>query len=196
MNYKEKVFSLFDCEEIFKVLNDNIILEIGSGNGIFLEYLARNYSNNIVFGIELDIKRARKCLKRIKRNNFTNAYVVSGEVEEVLPLFFRNSIVEKTFLNFPEPWPKVYNWRNRVFEIEVMSYVDRVSKVNAEFYLATDIGMVFDTVDLLLTKVFGNWVFSKELTEEYRRFFVPTLYYEKWLNEGRSFWWGVWKKLY
>ncbi|MGC8767033.1 MAG: hypothetical protein ACP5PT_06650 [Brevinematia bacterium] len=196
MNYKDRVFSLLDYEKVYSIINDKIILEVGSGNGVFLEYLSLKYPENIIFGIELDIKRAKKCLKRIIRNNLNNAYIVSGEVEEVLPLFFKDKVVEKTFLNFPEPWPKIHNWRNRVFEIEVMSYIDRVSKVGAEFYLSTDVSMVFDTVNMIFTQVLGNWEFGEDLTKEYIKNFVPTLYYEKWLSEGRKFWWGVWKKVY
>ncbi|MGB9638960.1 MAG: hypothetical protein ACPL1F_06695 [bacterium] len=72
MNYKDRVFSLLDYEKVYSIINDKIILEVGSGNGVFLEYLSLKYPENIIFGIELDIKRAKKCLKRIIRNNFSN----------------------------------------------------------------------------------------------------------------------------
>lgn len=194
--YKDKIFSLENGDKLFRVLGyDKIILEVGSGNGIFLEYLGKTFADSVVIGVELDIKRAKKCKKKIQRNNLVNTLILSGDITEILPLFFRNSCVDRVYMNFPEPWPKESNWRNRLFEIGFLSMVDRITKVGGKFYLATDVEYIFNTVDEIFTKVFGNWEYRSDLSIEYSESFIPTLYFEKWREEGRNFWWGVWEKV-
>lgn len=193
--FKENLFSLEEKENLVKILETpSIILEVGSGNGIFLEYLGKLFRDSTVIGVELDIKRAKKCKRRIQRNNLNNTFILSGDITEIVPLFFENNSVDKIYMNFPEPWPKEGNWRNRLFEIGFMSMVDRITKVNGLFHLATDVENIFFTTYKILCEVLGNWEYDEMLSENYKRFFIPTLYYEKWVLEGRNFWWGVWRK--
>ncbi|MEN2998796.1 MAG: methyltransferase domain-containing protein [Brevinematia bacterium] len=193
--YEEKIFSLEEKPKIYEILKTtNIILEIGSGNGAFLEHLGKTFRDKTVIGVELDIKRAKKCKRRIERNNLENTLILSGNAMEIIPLFFRDNSVEKTYMNFPEPWPKSSNWRNRLFEIGFLSMLDRITKPKGHFHLATDVENAFLTTNEILTEILGNWAYNANLSEEYKNSFIPTLYYEKWLSEGRTFWWGVWEK--
>ncbi|MCX8028942.1 MAG: methyltransferase domain-containing protein [Brevinematales bacterium] len=196
-NYTNKIFSLYTIEELNKFLeNDKIILEIGSGNGIFLEYLGKKFVDYSVIGIELDIKRAKKCKNRIQRNSLKNTIILSGDATNILPLFFNNNTVNETYMNFPEPWPRDRNWRNRLYEIGFLSMIDRITKVGGKFHLSTDVEYIYNMTNEIFTKILGNWVFDEVLSLEYKSTFIPTLYYEKWTLEGRNFWWGVWKKQY
>lgn len=195
--YKKSLFSLEDEKKVYEILsNSNIILEIGSGNGVFLEHLGKMFKDNIVVGIELDIKRARKCKKKIERNSLRNTFILSGDAYEILALFFEDGSVERVYLNFPEPWPRESDWRNRLFEIGFLSMIDRVTKKNGLFYMVTDVEKAFLTACEILEKVLGSWRYREDLVDKYKSFFVPTFYYEKWLLENRKFLWGVWEKKY
>ncbi|MFN4245960.1 MAG: methyltransferase domain-containing protein [Brevinematia bacterium] len=195
VRYKGNLFKLCSWDDIYRILeSDNIVLEIGSGNGVFLEYLGRKFVNSTVVGIEIDVKRAKKCKKKIEKGNLSNTFIICGDAFEILPMFFRDCSVYRVYMNFPEPWPRESCWRNRVFEIGFMSLIDRVVKTTGLFFLVTDVKNVFLTVNDLLTSVLGNWVFREDFSEDYRRNFVPTLYFDKWLSENREFWWGVWEK--
>lgn len=195
--YSDSILTLVSPEELLEVLkNRDIILEIGSGNGIFLEHLAKSHPDKIVLGIELDVKRAKQSKRRIDRNGFSNVYVVSSDAMNIIPLFFPNHCVEKAFMNFPEPWGKEYQWRNRLYELGFMSMIDRITKAGGLFHLATDVEYIYSTVNNILCHVLGNWYLDEKKTLEFKDNFIPTLYYEKWKSEGRNFWWGVWMKRY
>ncbi len=191
---RKDVYTSFQDIEISDLFSREVVLELGSGNGIFLVHLGKTFKDKNVIGIELDIKRARKCYRKISREGLENTFVFSGNAKEIIPLFFPSSVVCKTFMLFPDPWPKSSTWRNRLFEISSAIMVDRISKVGATFNLITDVEYIFTEVNELFTKVLGNWDFSYDELLEFRKLFVPTLYYEKWLAEGRSFYWGVWIK--
>jgi tRNA (guanine-N7-)-methyltransferase len=192
--YTSDVYTSFQNFELDNLFSREVILELGSGNGVFLVHLGRTFKDKNVIGIELDIKRAKKCYKRISKEGLENTFVFSGDAKEIIPLFFPSSVVSKTFILFPDPWPKSSTWRNRLFEISSSIMVDRISKVGATFNFVTDVEYIFSEVNELFTKVLGNWDFSDEGLFEFRKLFVPTLYYEKWLGEGRNFYWGVWIK--
>lgn len=195
--YSDSIFTLASPDGLVEtVKKGDIILEIGIGNGSFLEWIARKYSDRTVIGIELDIKRAKKAKRRIDKSKLSNAIVISGDATKIIPLFFPNECVDMTFMNFPEPWDKEYQWRNRLYELGFLSMIDRISKVGGLFHLATDVEYIYDTTNNIFCYVLGNWVLDEKRSVEYRDNFVPTKYYEKWKSEGRSFYWGVWVKRY
>ncbi len=195
--FKSNIFSLYDGNFFEELRSYNgIFLEVGAGNGYFLEYLSRNFPEKLIVGIELDIKRAKKAKKRVDRSGYENVIVLSGNAKEILPLFFPNESVDRIYMNFPDPWPRLSSWRNRIFEVSSGLMYTRITKPGGQFFLATDVEYIYNDINETFCNVIGYWVLEDEnIIYNFRDTFPGTHFYQKWLGEGRRFFWGVWRKV-
>ncbi|MBN1834880.1 MAG: methyltransferase domain-containing protein [Spirochaetales bacterium] len=102
-------------------------IEIGCGNGHFLEEYCALHPSTLYIGIELKPSRCEKACRKIQRRALGNAYVVAGRAEEVLPLMPAGS-VDRVHLYFPDPWPKSRHRRRRFLR---MPNLDRLAGILA-----------------------------------------------------------------
>ncbi|HPD97131.1 MAG TPA: tRNA (guanosine(46)-N7)-methyltransferase TrmB [Synergistales bacterium] len=89
-------------------------LEIGFGNGEFLEYLASSSPRGVVFGIEVSLQCTARAVKRIQRSCLKNTRIVLGDARFVLGECFPPEWLHAVYMNFPCPWPKKRHAKRRV----------------------------------------------------------------------------------
>ena len=87
-------------------------LEIGCGNGHFLEEYCSRDPSILYLGVELKADRCRKACSKIERRGLINAYVVESRAEELLEILPQAS-VDRIHVYFPDPWPKARHRRRR-----------------------------------------------------------------------------------
>jgi tRNA (guanine-N7-)-methyltransferase len=113
-------------------------LEVGFGGGEHLVAMAARYPDIGFIGCEPFVNGIAMLLGKVRQFDLQNLAIHPGDVRdlfEVLPV----GIIQKTFLNYPDPWPKARHHRRRFVTPEYLNALARVMAGGAELRVATDI---------------------------------------------------------
>ena len=116
-----------------------VFVEIGFGNGEFLEYLAKTYPDVLIVGIEVSQWCAAKGARRALSAGLDNVRIMHGDARFLLRNCFAPESAERVYMNFPCPWPKTRHASRRV---TVPGFADLMAYLIAPggyFELATDV---------------------------------------------------------
>lgn len=116
-----------------------IFVEIGFGNGEFLEYLAKTNPDTLVVGIEVSQWCAMKGARRVMDKRIKNVRIMHGDARFLLRHCFAPESVSRLFMNFPCPWPKTRHASRRVTVPSFAELVDYLLAPKGTFELATDV---------------------------------------------------------
>ena len=157
-------------------------LEVGFGGGEHLVHMAARYPDIGLIGAEPFVNGIAMLLGKVRQMEITNLLLHPGDVRdlfEVLP----SGTVQKCFLNYPDPWPKMRHHRRRFVTQGYLTALARVMAPGAEFRVATDIADYVRQTLLEVPKAgfdlirqgaapWGDW--------------LSTRYEQKALREGRA----------
>ena len=113
-------------------------LEIGFGGGEHLVHMAARYPDIGLIGCEPFVNGIAMLLGKMRQADLTNLAIHPGDVRdlfEVLP----PAILQKCFLNYPDPWPKSRHHRRRFVTQGYLTALAHIMAPGAEFRVATDI---------------------------------------------------------
>lgn len=134
-----------------------LILEIGTGNGIFLSEEAARHPENNYIGIERSKEFFLKCKRRIVEGKLTNVRVLMVDVMDVLPIFPEKGLA-KIFCLFSDPWPKRRHAARRVFNPNFFPVIERLLTPGGELIYKSDVGWYYNlTVNQLRRR--AGWEF-------------------------------------
>lgn len=115
-----------------------IWLEVGFGGGEHLVHMAARYPEVGIVGCEPFVNGIAMLLGKIRAEGVTNLALHPGDVRDLFDVL-PDGIVQKCFLNYPDPWPKARHHRRRFVTQGYLTSLARVMAPNAEFRVATDI---------------------------------------------------------
>lgn len=117
--------------------NAKSIVDLGCGNGHFLEEYLRMRPELSGVGIERRYKRVFKTAEKIERIESSSARVFQMNIKD----FFDNSpscFWDEVWLQFPDPWPKTRHEKNRVVNLNHFQEIFRVLKNGGRFCFRSD----------------------------------------------------------
>lgn len=156
-------------------------LEIGFGGGEHLVHMAARYPDVGIVGCEPFVNGVAMLLGKIRAAGVENLRVHPEDVRELFDIL-PDACIAKTFLNYPDPWPKARHHRRRFVTQNHLLPLARVMIPGAEFRIATDID---DYVRQTLEEVppAGFKLISQSATpwEDW----ISTRYEQKAIREGR-----------
>ncbi len=119
--------------------NQNPIhVEYCSGNGGWIiDQAIKNPEINWV-AVEIKFYRVSKIWAKIKNLNLPNLVVVCGEGLNATRKYFPSNTIAKSFINFPDPWPKKKHAKNRLVQLDFTGEVARILNEDGTFTLVTD----------------------------------------------------------
>lgn len=121
-------------KELFK--NDNpIYIEIGMGKGQFIRAMAKKYPNINFIGIEKFDNIIAKALKRTDEK-LNNLYITRFDAKDIEEVF--NKEIERIYLNFSDPWPKVRHHKRRLTSENLLKKYHSCFKGERKINLRTD----------------------------------------------------------
>ncbi len=172
------------------------ILEIGPGRGDFLLSAALQCPDKKIVAVELGEKRYFKLIPRIERRGLTNILLIHGNARIVLPRYFRPDSFEKIYVLFPDPWPKKRHIPNRLMSVEFIELLVDLLRPDGELYTATDFWpyaemIVDDAGQVSRLRNLGSPYFT---TLAHFPYYNPSLYEQKWQDEGRAIYYMRFKK--
>jgi tRNA (guanine-N7-)-methyltransferase len=189
-NYSDYVISLFDerRSEAFQRFEkkSKIIVDIGCGAGNFLRDYALLKPEYNFIGFETRFKRLVTGAKKFKKKDLTNVLLVQDKAEEI-EKWLRPKSVQEINVNFPDPWPKRKQKKNRLLNNDYLNVISTLLCNNGEFVFKTDNWDYFKSIKDLI----GNKKRFKiiEYTEDlYQSSFneknIPTEFEALFKNKG------------
>ena len=168
-----------------------IFVEIGFGNGEFLEYLARTYPDVLIVGIDVAQLCASKGARLAMAENLSNIRVMHGDARFLLRHCFAPESAERVYMNFPCPWPKARHAQRRVTVPLFADLLNYLLVPGGTFELATDVDWYAQEAAETIT---ANGAFDAEpIVTNPERPYV-TKYERKWKAMGKDTWLLVLKK--
>lgn len=157
-------------------------LEIGFGGGEHMVHMAARYPAIGIIGCEPFINGVAMLLGKIREAGVGNVSVHPGDARDLMDVLPDRS-VDRSFLMYPDPWPKSRHHRRRFVTPEHLQPLARVMRPGAEFRVATDIP---DYVRQTLQEVpLAGFELIRETPKPWDDW-ISTRYEKKALREGRQ----------
>ena len=124
----------------FRKLFDNnfpIHIEIGMGKGKFIYELAKNNPNINYVGIERFDSAIVKALDKVLENPLKNLLLLRMDANYIEYIFEKQSI-ERIYLNFSDPWPKVRHEKRRLTYHKFLEVYQKLMTSKSELHFKTD----------------------------------------------------------
>ena len=128
--------SMIDFRGLFNN-NSPIHIEIGMGKGKFIYNLAKNNPKINYVGIERFDSAIVKALDKVLENPLKNLMLLRMDANYLSYLFEEKSI-DRIYLNFSDPWPKVRHEKRRLTYKNFLKVYQKLVTKNAELHFKTD----------------------------------------------------------
>lgn len=158
-------------------------VEIGFGNGEFLEHAARIRPEVLFFGIEVSLQCVMKAVKRIQRSSCPNVRVLLGDARFILSECFPPEWLHAVYMNFPCPWPKARHAKRRVTYSGFDEVLAGSLAKGGVFELVTDDGIYADEVSRVIQAHPALGLEERSLDPKRD---INTKYERKWREQGKN----------
>lgn len=115
-----------------------LALEIGFGNGEFLEREAQLHPWRNHVGLELSWTSATHLFRRLDRGGLPDVRVLLIDAEVALGRLFAPGSLSEVFINHPCPWPKGRHAERRLLRPEVLALLASRMAPGAKLLIVTD----------------------------------------------------------
>ncbi|MDD5888805.1 MAG: tRNA (guanosine(46)-N7)-methyltransferase TrmB [bacterium] len=163
--------------------NDNpIYIEIGMGKGKFIIDNALKYPNINFIGIEKFDSVVARCLPKIPEG-ISNLAIIRMDANNIDKVFFKE--VERIYLNFSDPWPKVRHASRRLSSKVFLDKYDNVFVSDCEIWMRTDNRDLY--IYSLMSFSENGYVLSDisfDLHNDVKEELITTEYEDKFSNKG------------
>ena len=122
----------------FKNEND-VVIDIGFGNGNLLYEIAKKNSDINFVGIEVYKHGVGKLLKKIIKTNIKNINIINDDAYEILDKNIKDNSVKGISIFFPDPWPKKKHKKRRLVNSSFLELMISKVKEGGFIKVVTDI---------------------------------------------------------
>ena len=127
-----------NLEKFFDNHRNDLIMEIGFGNGSTLIESAKNNPKKNFIGVEVYDSGFGQCLKDIEKQKINNIKLIYDDAVEVL----KNNIKKKTLaqvnIYFPDPWPKKRHHKRRLINNNFLILLSKTMQDKGIINISTD----------------------------------------------------------
>ncbi len=171
-------------EELFADPARPFEVDLGCGDGLFLERIAALHPERNFLGVERLIGRVNKTARRIARRGLLNASVLRLESGYTIGCLLPARSVSRLHLICPDPWPKKAHRRNRIInDEEFLPGLQRVLVPGGEFFLKSDDETFFENALEVMT---ATPAFQKLEWTEDTSSYPHSAFESQWLALGKT----------
>ena len=127
----------FDPRALFDSDVQQVWLEIGAGNGEHAAWQAAQNPSVGYMAVEPFVNGVASLLAMVEERGLTNVRVLMGDVRPLLEVLAADSI-DRSFVLFPDPWPKRRHWRRRIISPGVIDHLAHAMKPGTDLRVGTD----------------------------------------------------------
>lgn len=117
---------------------DNVVFEIGFGNGESLVEMAKISPKTLFIGAEVHKPGVGRALMLAKENQLTNLKVIEHDAVEFIENMLPDESLDRVQIFFPDPWHKKRHHKRRLIQPEFCQKLSRVLKPSGILHVATD----------------------------------------------------------
>lgn len=128
---------MLDTAALFPNTVKDIWLEVGFGAGEHLATQAERNPSVGIIGGEVYINGVASLIRYVDEKKLNNVRVFNDDVRLLLPALPDNCL-SRTFVLFPDPWPKARHAKRRFIGPENLNSLARVMREGAELRIASD----------------------------------------------------------
>ena len=103
-----------DFSGAFTTSNEKLIADVGFGSGESLLYMAENYEDANLVGIDLYAPGIGATLNQIEKRGLTNLKIIESDVRNFLKDYVENETFDVMVFLYPDPWPKRKHHKRRL----------------------------------------------------------------------------------
>ncbi|SPF55431.1 tRNA (guanine-N(7)-)-methyltransferase [Candidatus Desulfosporosinus infrequens] len=118
-------------------------VELGTGKGKFISEMAERHPEINFVGIESQQDVLFYVAKKVREKNLTNVRLLVFDVNHLLEIFNPQEI-DRLYINFCDPWPKVRHAKRRLTHAEFLEKYRIVLAAGGEIFFKTDNRILFD----------------------------------------------------
>ena len=126
-----------DLKSVFGPEISEVWLEIGAGNGDHAVWQAERNPHIGVLAVEPYMNGVANLTVAARKRGLANIRVLADDARLLLARLPPGSI-SRTFILFPDPWPKRRHWRRRIICEDVLDRVAEAMPRGAELRIGTD----------------------------------------------------------
>jgi len=157
-----------------------IEVEIGFGNGEYLERLSRENPQLNFVGFEQYCERIHRTLRKLSRTGLDNVKILRLDARAGFERYFSPKTISRVHCLYPPPWPKKSDAKHRLFTTDFLKVVNSRLVEGGVLKVVTDhqpyIDWVMENIDGT-----GFTVEFKKITADY-----GTKFEKKWVDGGQS----------
>lgn len=118
-------------------------VELGTGKGKFISEMAERHPEINFVGIESQQDVLYYVAKKVREKNLTNVRLLVFDINHLLESFAPGEI-DRLYINFCDPWPKVRHAKRRLTHAEFLEKYRIVLAKQGEIFFKTDNRILFD----------------------------------------------------
>lgn len=179
---------LIDYDKIFTKKQD-IVIEIGFGNGDSLLEMAIKQPQNNFIGIEVYEAGIGRLINQIKKNELHNIKIIKQDGVEVLQNNIKNNSISSLQLFFPDPWHKKKHNKRRILNKSFLDIVVDKLKTNGIIHIATDYQ---DYAKQIIKTMQNHSHFKNAIDDHIYNLRVKNRPITKFENRGRKLGHNIW----
>ena len=159
-----------DLPELSNARGRPMEIEVGFGKGHFLMARARAVPATTLLGIETRRKWVHLVRERLTKHRIDNALVYHGDAGDMFTRFYPDAVVDRIFVNFPDPWWKARHEKRMVICPDFVREAVRLLKDNGDFFVQTDVDFRAEKYRAVLSE---------------NRLLTPAASIDGWVEENR-----------
>ena len=171
-------------KEVFKN-NNELHIEIGSGKGQFIHTLAKNNPNINYIAIEKYDSVLLRLKEKLDNESLSNIKLLIMDATTIEE-YFDNGEVDKIYLNFSDPWPKIAHVKRRLTSPLFLARYNNILNDKGMITFKTDNKGLFEySLETFSLSPFTIYDISLDLHSDLRyQNNIKTEYEEKWEDKG------------
>lgn len=114
-----------------------IYIEVGSGMGQFITELASKHPDINFVSLERDKNVMIRVLDKVLEKDLSNIKLICNDAMELTD-YFKESEIDRLYLNFSDPWPKKRHAKRRLTYHTFLSLYKTILKEDGEIHFKTD----------------------------------------------------------
>lgn len=162
------------------VNNHQVEVEIGFGNGEYLERISRERSQVNFVGFEQYCERIHRTLRKLSRTGIDNVRVLRLDARAGFERYFAPKSIALVHCLYPPPWPKKSDAKHRLFTADFLKLVNSRLVDGGVLKIVTDYHPYIDWVRENI-KDSGFLVEFNNISANY-----GTKFEKKWVESGQS----------
>ncbi|MCB1065050.1 MAG: tRNA (guanosine(46)-N7)-methyltransferase TrmB [Verrucomicrobiae bacterium] len=182
--YPEEWFRRLEAGEIFPERADAVTeVDLGCGDGSFLNGMARQYPERNFLGVERLLGRVRKVCRDTRKGELANVRALRLETTYAVEWLLPRGFADRVHLLFPDPWPRKKHHKRRLMrQPKFLRSVHDLLKPGGEFWFKTDHEEYFDVAEEALQEI----DFFERLPWPEDEFYPVTDFEQVWQADGRK----------